>query len=163
MTQRVYVETSVVSYLTARPSKDPIFEAHRLITVRFWEHAKSPFELFVSQLVIDEASRGDTDAAARRLEAIESIPLLDAPEEVDRLANAIMRDGALPPNALEDAIHIAIAAVNGMEILVTWNCRHIANAVLRPRIEDACRNAGYDCPVICTPESVVPEDLKDVE
>jgi hypothetical protein len=163
MTQRVYVETSVVSYLTARPSKDVIFEGHRLITVKFWEHAKSPFELFVSQLVVDEASRGDADAAARRLEAIGSIPMLDASDEVDRLAAEIMNGGALPPTALEDAVHIAIAAVNGMDFLVTWNCRHIANAILRPKIEDACRNAGYDCPVICTPETLVPEENDDVE
>jgi hypothetical protein len=105
-------------------------------------------------LVIRECQAGDPQAAAARLAALAGIPLLDETTEVATLAQTLLRDVPLPAKAASDAVHIATAAVHGMDFLVTWNCTHIANALLRARIETGCRNAGYEPPLICTPEEL---------
>ena len=110
---------------------------------------------FVSQMVIDEASAGDPEAATRRLEVIASLPLLDPQTEGIALAQILSNHLSLPPRAAADALHIAIAVVNGMDYLLTWNCTHIANAALRGRIEAACRRRGFSVPIICTPEELL--------
>jgi hypothetical protein len=127
---------------------------HQQLT-REWFERRKDFDLFVSQAVIAEASRGDSGAAARRLAALDDIAILEVTEDASRLAEAFIEQHALPAKAAVDAIHIAVAVVMGMDYVLTWNCTHIANAVIRPKIEDACRQLGYDPPVICTPEELM--------
>jgi len=130
---------------------------HQRTTSEWWESRRHDFELFVSQFVIDEAGSGDPDAARRRLEALADVPLLDLSDDVYALADQLLKRVPLPASAAADALHIAVAAVNGMDYLLTWNCTHIANAELRPRIETVCRDCGFEPPVICTPEELLKE------
>lgn len=162
MKPKVYIETSVVSYLTARPSRDVVVAGHQQTTNDWWQDAADRFELVASELVLNEAGAGDADAARDRLEALESVALLDATEEAAELAQKLVDFGAIPEKAAGDAGHIAIAVTNGVDYLVTWNFRHIANATIRSRIERACRNAGYEPTIICTPDELMePENEKD--
>jgi hypothetical protein len=151
---RVYLETTVISYLTAVPSRDIVQAAHQQITREWWERRKD-FDLFVSQAVITESSRGDSSAAARRLAVLQDVAILEVTEDASRLAGAFIEQHALPAKAAVDALHIAVAVVMGMDYVLTWNCTHLANAVIRPKIEDACRELGFDPPVICTPEELM--------
>ena len=157
MAARVYLETTIPSYLTAWLSRDLVMAAHQQTTREWWETRRQDFELFVSQFVIDEAGLGDPDAARRRLELLADMPLLDASEKVYTLANELLTRVPLPPKAAADSLHIAIATVNGMDYLLTRNCTHIANAALRASIEVVCRENGYEPPVICTPEELLKE------
>ena len=152
---RVYLETTIPSYLAAWLNRDLIMASHQQTTREWWNTRREDFELFVSQFVIDEVGVGDPDAARRRLEALVNVPLLDPSEEVHALADELMKCVPLPAKAAADALHIAIATINGMDYLLTWNCKHIANAALRPSIEAVCRENGYEPPVICTPEELL--------
>jgi len=152
----VYVETTIVSYLTARPSKDVVVRAHQEITRRWWRR-RAAFELFASPLIVEEAGRGDPAARVRRRRLLRNLSLLAVTDEARGVARELLKQGALPQRAEADALHIAIAAVHGVEHLVTWNCRHIANARLRPQIEDIIRGVGYEPPVFCTPEELLEE------
>jgi len=153
MTLRVYVETTVISYLTALPSRDIVQAAHQQITCEWWER-RNRFDLFVSEAVLEEAGRGDAEAATRRLAALEGILVLEVGPEVLGLADQLVRSSAIPAI---DAVHIAVAVINGMHYLLTWNCAHIANAALRGRIEETCRGVGLAPPIICTPEELMEE------
>ncbi len=155
MKPTVYVETSVVSYLTARPSRDVVVAAYQEVTRDWWHTAPNRFMLYASALVISEARSGDSEAARGRLEVLGTLPLLDATGPAVELTEKLLDEGAVPRTAAEDAAHIAIAAANGVDYLVTWNFRHIANATMRSRIEDVCRRSGYGPPVICTPSELV--------
>src|SRR5271170_2291689 len=157
MKPRVYLETTIPSYLTAWLSRDLVMAGHQQTTREWWDTRREDFELFVSQFVIDEAGAGDPDAARRRLEVLVNVPLLDPGANVHTLADDLMKRVPLPPKAAADALHIAIATINGMDYLLTWNCIHIANAELRPSIEAVCRDNGYEPPVICTPEELLKE------
>lgn len=158
MKPRVYIETTVISYLIARPARDVVVAGHQQITRDWWETARERFELVVSELVRQEAGTGDPDAVRARLSILASLASLDATAEAEGLTEMLVRVNAVPQAAIRDAAHIAIAAANGVEYLVTWNFRHIANAVTRPLIESACRRAGFESPVICTPEELM-EDI----
>lgn len=147
----VYIETSVISYLTARQSGDLIVAAWQKATVDWWETQRSRFAVYVSDVVIEEARRGDADAAARRLKALTGIPVLALTDGVVSLARELIKAGAVPAKALDDALHIAIATVHNMDYLLTWNYRHIANAEMKPAIRNICAAKGYICPEICTP------------
>lgn len=149
---KLYLETSVISYLTARPSRDLILAAHQQITRDWWDLKRQNFQIFVSQLVIQEAGAGDSEAAQKRLQTLENIPLLDLTPEVLALAKALLDDGILPARAKEDALHLAAAAVHKMDFLLTWNCRHIANPdILRRIILWHSDSSIHQFPVICTP------------
>jgi hypothetical protein len=152
--ERVYVETSIVSYLTARPSRDLIVAGHQQLTHEWWSQERPRYELCASPLVVREASSGDPAMVQLRLEKLRDMPLLEITDEALALAERLVRGGPLPPKAQADALHIALAAVHGVEYLLTWNCTHIANARLRPRVEAICRAAGYVPPVLCTPEEL---------
>ena len=156
MKPRVYVETSLVSYLTARPCEDLVHAAYQQVTREWWA-GRGAYELYVSQFVLDEASRGDTEAAARRLATLEEIAILEATDEATALAEELLSRGGLPLQAQVDAFHVAVATVHGMAYLLSWNCKHIANASLRSRIEAICRFVGFEPPVICTPLELVEE------
>ena len=154
---RVYIETTTVSYLMARPSRDVRVAAHQQVTFEWWYGRRRDCDVFVSQLVLNEAAAGDPAAAADRLRALDGIPVLGLTEEAYLLSEQLLAQAAIPQAAAEDALHVAVATVNGMDYLVTWNCKHIANATMRVRIEDACADAGYGAPVICTPEELLEE------
>ena len=156
MRPKAYIETTVISYLTAVPSRDLVLAAHQQVTRDWWD-TRDMFELFVSQFVLDEASAGDLVAAERRAVVLRDLTLLDLTSDATLLAGALIRGGAVPAKAKIDALHIAAAAVHGMDYLVSWNCTHIANATTRARIEQICREAGFDPPVICTPIELVKE------
>ncbi|NJR52115.1 MAG: type II toxin-antitoxin system VapC family toxin [Leptolyngbyaceae cyanobacterium CSU_1_3] len=155
MKPKVYVETSVISYLTSRPNRDLIIAGNQQITQEWWQKRRTKYELYVSQLVVREASLGDAKAAADRLEALREIPFIELTEEGKQLAEQLVNKGAIPLKVVEDALHIAIATSNGMEYLLTWNFKHIANAVMRGKIEAVCRDEGYEPPVICTPQELL--------
>ncbi|MCL0065682.1 type II toxin-antitoxin system VapC family toxin [Dehalococcoidia bacterium] len=154
MKPKVYVETSVVSYLTGWPSRDLIVAAHQQITREWWQ-SRTRFDLYVSQIVIREAAGGDPEAAALRLKVLEGVQVLQLSSEVRSLAKQLMTEGPLPRKTELDALHIGSAVVNGMDYLLTWNCTHIANAAIRHMIEAVCRSMGYEPPVICTPEELM--------
>jgi hypothetical protein len=153
MKPTVYVETTVPSYLTAWPSRDVVRAGEQQVTRDWWER-RSDFELRVSSLVLLECGAGDADASALRLAALDGVPVLAQTMEAETLADTLLREVPLPAKAAADALHIAVAAVNGMAYLLTWNCTHIANATLRPRIEAICRQSGYEPPVICSPKEL---------
>jgi len=156
MKPKVYLETTVISYLTGSPSRDLIVAAHQQITREWWQGRKR-FDLYVSQVVVQEAGGGDPQAASSRLKTLERVSILKLTPESRDLAKKLLTQGPIPQNAALDALHIAIAVVNGMDFLVTWNCTHIANAAMRIMIEAVCRSLGYEPPVICTPEELMEE------
>jgi predicted nucleic acid-binding protein len=157
MKPRLYLETTIPSYLTSRPSRDLIVAGHQQITREWWEKRTGSFRLYVSQLVIDEVSAGDPTAARERLRVLRHIPLLDITPQVAELATGILAAGKIPRKAATDAAHIAIAAAHGMDFLVTWNCVHIANAAIAKALAFICREHACECPVICTPEELMGE------
>ncbi len=150
----VYIETSIISYLAARPSRDLLAAAHQEMTRTWWDRHRTRFEVFISPLVREESQRGDQDAAQRRVGELSGIPMLEMVEEAHSLAAALVSEGALPSAAQDDAAHIALAAVHNMDYLLTWNCRHIDNAEMKPVIRSVCAKHGYNCPEICTPEEL---------
>lgn len=150
----IYVETSVVSYLVARPSRDLIVAAHQQLTVTWWQDQRQNYDLFVSQIVVDEVRAGDPESAAKRIAAIADLGLFEVNEEAVRLAQSLIESHAVPKKAAQDALHISVACVGGADYLLTWNCKHIGNATMRSAIEKTCRTAGYASPIICTPEEL---------
>jgi predicted nucleic acid-binding protein len=157
MQPTVYLETTIVSYLTARPSRDLVTAAHQQITQEWWARRHADFELFISQFVIQEASMGDVEMAQKRLEELRAIPLLEVNQYAEDLARDLVANGALPGKAAVDALHIAVATVHGMDYLLTWNCKHIANAEIQSKVAAVCRDRGFEPPVICTPEELLGE------
>ena len=154
----VYIETSIVSYLTACPARDLLAAAWQNATSRWWETQRQRFELFTSQLVVDESTEGDPDAARRRLGALADIPHLPVPDPVTDLATFLLAEGALPQKATDDALHVAVCAYHGVDYLLTWNCRHIDNAEMKPLMRSVCAVHGYTCSEICTPLELMGED-----
>ena len=155
-----YLETTFVSYLTARRSRDLVVAAHQEVTREWWDDRREAFHLVASQLVVAEAAAGDPDAARRRLDLLDEIELLEITQEAKELARTLVATGVVPAKATEDALHIAVAAQSGASYLLTWNCKHIAHAAIRNRIEDVCRRAGLEPPVLCTPLELL-EELYD--
>lgn len=127
------------------------------ITRDWWQLRRHVFDLYISQIVIDEVARGDTEIAAKRLEVLNNFPLLEVTEIVDELASGLMAKTNLPPKASDDAIHIAVATVNELDYLLTWNCKHIANAQIQRKLLDICHDFGYKLPIICTPYELMGE------
>lgn len=162
MKKSVYIETSIPSYLTAKPSRDLRAAAWQQITGQWWDEARAGYDLFTSELTVVEAAAGNPDAAKRRLEAIEAIPQLPIDDEVRELAEKLISKGGIPANAEADALHIAVAAVHQIDFLLTWNCRHIDNAAKKPIIRAICISAGYPYPEICTPMELLLENENDV-
>jgi hypothetical protein len=155
MKKRVYIETTFVSYLTGRPSRDLIVAGHQQITHDWWESRRTDYELCVSQLVLQEASDGDPQAAQERLDVLATMTMLEIKNEAVELAEELVRAGALPAKAENEALHIAVAAIHHVPFLLTWNCRHMANAGMRAQIESVCAVKGFKAPVICTPEELM--------
>ena len=151
MKQKIYIETSVVSYLTGRPSKDIIIAGHQVSTRDFWELLPN-FDAFISELVLEEAGQGDKTASEVRLRELEGFQELEISEQCGNLASTLISDGVIPSQYPEDALHIAVAAVHGINIIVTWNFKHINNPVTRYRIRESVERQGYCCPEMCSPD-----------
>jgi len=160
--ETVYVETTVIGHLAGRLHPDPLISPRQHFARRWWPELLSKYRVVVSHLVIDECSAGDADAALERLEILRNLELLEIYEEVQRLADSLVDGGAIPKSQPRDALHVAIAAFYGVEYLVSWNFRHIVNAALRSRIEAICRDAGFEPPVICTPEELAAEEDNEI-
>lgn len=149
----VYVETSIIGYLTARSGGSVIFQARQQLTRAWWDWRRHTYELVTSQLVLDEAAAGDAAAARERQMLLESLPLLDVEHrEVQPLAERLIEAHLLPARASADARHVAVSTVFGVDYLLTWNCKHIANADMLPRIYRLLRQGGFEPPLIVTPE-----------
>ncbi len=154
MKRKVYIETSVNSYLTARPSKTILGAAHQQLTLSWWER-RFEYDLLVSQSVWQECAAGDPDAARRRLAALEGLDVLATTEEMIGLAEELITQLIIPEKAIEDSLHIAIATLHHVDFLLTWNCRHIANPVIQEGIAEYLEKRGLFLPIICTPEELL--------
>ncbi len=155
MKSSVYIETSIISYLTARLSNDLRVAANQKTTIEWWENRRLDFDLFVSEFVLTEAGFGDPVIAKKRLEIIADLSELLVDDSAKMLVKILISQKAIPLKAEIDAYHIAVAAVNGIDYLLTWNCKHIANAIMRPKIEIICRQQGFEPPTICTPQELM--------
>ena len=155
MKPSVYVETTIPSYYAAHPSRDVVIAGRQATTREWWERRLPDFRVFISQLVLDEVALGDAQFAARRLQALKRFPLLDLREDIIELARYFVDAGPLPAKAARDALHIALAACHGVDFLLTWNCTHIANAEIIPKIASICCQHGLGCPIICTPDELM--------
>jgi hypothetical protein len=159
---RIYVETSVISYLTNRPALDVITAGHQATTYQWWEQCSTRFDLVISQFVLDECAAGDPVAASKRMATIAGLALLDASRpEVESVAQALIEAGALPAKAYIDASHIAVCSVAGVEMLLTWNFKHIANGAMMKKIQAVCAANGFDCPQLLTPLQLLGNDDVD--
>ena len=158
MNRSVYIESSVISYLAAWPSRDLVIAGHQAITAEWWDNHRLRYDAYVSPLVVEEISAGDASAAEERLRVIADIPSVSIAAEAESLASALLASNAVPANSARDALHIAIAATQGMDYLVTWNFKHINNASTRTMVVNVVSNSGLVCPVLCSPEELMGED-----
>jgi len=158
MKPKVYLETSIISYLTERPSNNVIVAGHQLTTLDWWNRERENFNLVVSDLVLVEAGKGDAEMVEARLRLAQPLKSLTVTDEAIELSEKIMQRGVLPSKAAADASHIAIATVHGIDYLLTWNCKHIANAKIFPKIYEICENNGYKPSLICTPNELLGEN-----
>ena len=153
----VYLESSVVGYLTARPTNDVHSAARQHSTARWWDAARSDYDIYVSQLVLNEIAQGDEGAAARRLAVVSDLPLLDEDDNVRTLAARLMDAVGFPERAAADALHLAITIHHGVDFLLSWNLRHITNAVFRDRVVTFCHSINTPHPIICSPDELLGE------
>jgi len=158
MKARIYLETTIASYLAARPSRDLLIAGHQQITRDWWDTRRGAFDLFISELVREESAAGDPIQARRRLEFLAHVPILAANEAILNVARALVTQGPVPPRASADAVHIAFATAYGCDYLLTWNCRHIANAEIQRAARVVVGRYGFELPTICTPEELMGED-----
>ncbi|MEY2911275.1 MAG: type II toxin-antitoxin system VapC family toxin [Dolichospermum sp.] len=151
MSETVYIETSILGYLTARPSRDIIVAANIEITREWWNTRRSDFQLYSSQAVLKETTQGDAKIASQRLEIFSNLSLLNLNQSVLDLAEQFLGRSNLPAKADIDAVHIAVATVHGMDYLLTWNCKDIANAQIQRKLAEISIDFGYELPILCTP------------
>jgi len=157
MSETVYIETSILGYLTARPSRDLVVAANIEITREWWDTRRNDFQLYSSQAVVKETSQGDAAISSQRLEIIRNLALLDLNQSVLALGEQFLGRSSLPAKADVDAIHIAAATVYGMDYLLTWNCKHIANAQIQRKLAEISLDFGYELPILCTPYELLGE------
>lgn len=143
--ESIYLEASLISYLVSRPSRDLLVAAHQQTTHEWWTVRLQEFECYVSQVVIDEASAGDPEEAKKRIDIVNTFPVLEVTEEAELLTRAILAGGAIPPQTVRDAAHIAVAAVNSVDYLLTWNCKHLANAQIIRKFQLCVTGKGITC------------------
>jgi hypothetical protein len=155
--ESVYLETTFISYLVARPSRDLLVAGHQQVTHDWWAERRRDFECYVSQVVIDEASVGDSTEVQKRLAAIGDLSVLESTGDAESLTRAILSSGVIPARAVRDAAHVAVAAVHDIDYLLTWSCRHLANAQTMRRMSVVCERLGQRMPLICTPEELMGE------
>jgi len=154
---RIYIESTIPSYVVARPARDLLQAARQQLTRDWWELERGKHELFTSQIVLDEVAAGEREMAQRRLELLAGLDVLDLTADAEALADGILRSGLLPAAADADAARIALASVHQLEMLLTWNCRRIAKPAIRRRLRELVRSQGHELPEICTPEELFGE------
>ncbi|MBI4405547.1 MAG: type II toxin-antitoxin system VapC family toxin [Deltaproteobacteria bacterium] len=155
MDKKVYLESTVISYLAARPSRDLLVLAKQHLTAIWWNNVFPRVQVYVSSFVMEEIQQGDLTAVAERMKFCKDIPLLNTTEEIESLANAYISMIMIPDRAKLDFYHIACATIYKMDFLLTWNCAHIANAFIRRKIETINAEHGFQTPVICTPDELL--------
>lgn len=156
----LYIETSVVSYLTGRPSQNTIIAGHQAATQELWSVLSGRFSPYISDILLQEAGKGDSVQAKTRLDAVDGLMVLDVDQEVERVAGMLIDNGAVPAKCAEDAVHIAVAAVNGMDLIATWNFKHINNPVMKQKMREVLTLAGYRLPEICSPDELLEADYE---
>jgi hypothetical protein len=154
---RIYIESTIPSYVVARPARDLLQAARQQLTKDWWDLQRAKHELFTSQVVLDEITDGELAMARQRLDVMAEIKLLDLTDGANALTKNILISGLVPADADRDAAHIALATVHEMEILLSWNCRHIANAAIQTRLRRLVEKSGYALPVLCTPDELTGE------
>ena len=163
MPHSIFIETTIPSYYVSRPSRNLLQFARQELTREWWDARRHEFDLFTSQLVLDEASEGEPAKAAERLQLVSELELLDITEEVEALAAELVRSGIVPSIAARDAFHLAAAGVHRMDFLLTWNCKHIANPFIADRLQSCFSGAGVHLSTICTPEQFITDDDNNSE
>lgn len=158
--ESVYIETTILSYLVANPARDIVIAGHQQTTRDWWNLRRTAFECFISQVVLDEISAGDPVEVQKRLAIAGTLDSLAVTIAAEGLTRSIIKSRVLPPKAVRDAAHIAVATVHNVQYLLTWNCKHLANAQIAKRIAMICKSSGYEMPTVCTPEELL-EDLID--
>ena len=158
---RIYIESTIPSYVVARPARDLLQAARQQTSKDWWELKRHQHELFTSQIVLAEISAGETEMAKQRLETLAGIPVLRVNEQAENLTLEILGSGLLPADADRDAGHIALATVYEMDILLSWNCRHIVNAAIQARLRKLAAKSGLTLPVLCTPDELTGEIYED--
>jgi len=151
----LYIETTIPSYLVAKPSRDIVLLAHQQLTREWWDNERRSYEMFVSQVVLEEIRRGDPELAEKRTEILRGIPILETTEAVEKLAQRYFEFLRFPAKALRDAFHLAYVMAYGIEFLATWNCTHLANANTLYQLSKLNKEWGYETPIICTPEELM--------
>jgi hypothetical protein len=159
----IFIETTIPSLYVSRPSLNLLQLARQELTRQWWDFQRQQFDLFTSQLVLDEAADGEAAKASERLQVLAGIPLLDINQPVRALADQLVSRGVLPSVASRDAVHLAAAGVHRMDFLLTWNCKHIANPFIADQLQACFSAAGVHLPVICTPEQFFTDDTNDPE
>ena len=152
--ETVYIETTILSCLVSRPSRDIIVAARQELTRQWWEIAKPKHECLISQIVLDEISAGDPEHASKRLQHADRLPVLALNEDCILLAEQFLDKGYVPKNEIRDALHIAVAVIWKVDYLVTWNCKHMANGHASRQLRKFSENKGYEFPHVCTPEEL---------
>ena len=152
---RLYLETTIPSYLTAWPSRDLVIAGHQQVTKDWWRERRDDFDIRISQFVWIEAAAGDPEAARQRLEILQPFPWLDLTDDSEKLTTALLQARIIPEKAARDAAHIAVCAVHRIDYLMTWNCAHIANAEIIKVVRRICAEHGFECPEICTPDELM--------
>jgi hypothetical protein len=151
----VYIESSVISYITARPNRDIVISARQAVTIEWWETYRNQFEIYVSELVLEEIGCGDPMAASHRIAIVKDIPILVISQSAISIAQALVKEKAIPESSTEDALHIGIAAVQNIDFLLTWNFKHMNNANTRIKIASIITELNYSSPIICSPEELI--------
>lgn len=157
--QRVYIETSVLSYLTSRSSKDKIVAAHQIVTKEWWKKQSPKFELCISEIVLREAARGDIKAAAKRLQIAATCRVLPITDDLLTVAEHFMAQGHMPKKSAEDILHIALATIHAVDYLLSWNSAHIANAEIQKTLSKIASKLHFELPILCTPLELFGENL----
>ena len=147
----VYLETSVISYLTSKPSQNIVTLANQQVTRQWWEKERNLYDLFISGSVLDEISQGDAKASSSRLEKVKEIKVLSIDNQVQELSNLFIESRLIPPKSYEDALHLSYTIVQKIDILLTWNCKHLANLEILRMLQNICNPLNLTLPDICTP------------
>ncbi len=153
--KNIYIESTIPGYLTARPSRDIVLAGKQETTREWWSRYAKQLNLYTSFVCLDESGMGDPEAAAKRLEVLRNVVVLEFTEAVEVVANDLLERGLVPAKCAADAMHVAFATVHEMDVLLTWNCTHLANAFIMRDLTNRLRELGYEPPVICTPEEMM--------
>ena len=157
--ETVYIETTIISYLVARSSRDLVLATHQQVTRDWWQNERGNYECMISTEVLREAEQGEAEMSRLRLEALQDVEIIRATPEIDALASAFLNTGALPPFMRSDAVHLAAATLSGADYLLTWNCRHLANAHVVKRLHKEAERRGWELPTVCTPLEMMGDSL----